>query len=69
VARPEAAAALGQRLQVAALQAGRAAAAEVVVLGEGADGIWNLAAERFPGATEIRDYSHAADHVWKLAAL
>ena len=32
---------------------------EVVVIGDGAVWIWNLADEHFPGATEIIDYMHA----------
>ena len=35
---------------------------EVVVLGEGAPWIWNLADQHFPGATEIVDYIHAKSH-------
>ncbi len=40
--------------------------AEVVVLGDGAPWIWNLAAEHFGARTEIVDFYHAAEH---LAAL
>jgi hypothetical protein len=66
VARQEEAGAFGPRVYVAALQAGLAQAEEVVVLGDGAEWIWNLAAEHFHGATEILDYYHAAEQVWKL---
>ena len=58
--------AFGRRVYVAALEAGLAQAAQVIVLGDGADWIWNLAAEHFHGATEIVDYYHAAEHIWKL---
>ena len=36
-------------------------AEEVVVIGDGAAWIWNLADEHFPDATEIVDYMHAKD--------
>jgi hypothetical protein len=37
----------------------------VVVLGDGAQWIWGLAAEQFgPERTEIVDYWHAVEHVW-----
>jgi hypothetical protein len=38
-------------------------AEEVVVLGDGAKWIWNLANENFPGAIEIVDLYHAKEHV------
>ena len=40
---------------------------EVVVLGDGAPWIWNLADEHFPGATEIVDYMHAKSHLYDVA--
>jgi hypothetical protein len=39
----------------------------VVVLGDGAVWIWNLAAEHFGERIEIIDYYHATEHVWALA--
>jgi hypothetical protein len=66
VARREEAAMFGRRTYVAAQLAGLERAREVVVLGDGAEWIWNLAAEHFHGATEILDYYHAAEHIWKL---
>ena len=69
VARQEEAGAFGQRVYVEALKAGLAITPEVVVLGDGADWIWKLADEHFHGATEILDYYHAAEHLWKLAAV
>ena len=40
----------------------------VVVLGDGARWIWELAAEQFgPQRTEIVDYYHATEHVWSVA--
>jgi hypothetical protein len=66
-ARQEEAASFGRRVYVTALAAGLNQAKEVVVLGDGAEWIWNLAAEHFHGATEILDYFHAAEHIWKLS--
>ncbi len=40
---------------------------EVVVIGDGAAWIWNLADEHFPGATEIVDYMHAKRHLYDVA--
>ena len=40
---------------------------EVVVLGDGAPWIWNLAAEHFPNATEVLDYMHAKSHLYEIA--
>jgi Uncharacterised protein family (UPF0236) len=39
----------------------------VVVLGDGAHWIWNLAADHFGERTEIVDFYHATEHVWTLA--
>lgn len=40
---------------------------EVVVIGDGAHWIWNLAAEQFPQATQIIDWYHASQYVWNAA--
>ena len=66
LARQEPAVAFGQRVYVAAVAAGLETAREVVVLGDGAEWIWNLAAEHFHGATQILDFYHAAEHIWQL---
>jgi hypothetical protein len=39
-------------------------AKRVVVMGDGAPWIWNLSQEHFPGALEIVDFYHAAEHLW-----
>jgi len=39
----------------------------VTVLGDGAAWIWNLADEHFGTRTEIVDYYHACEHLWKVA--
>ena len=60
------AAGFGRRLALEAHRRGLDGAAEVVVLGDGAEWIWNLAAEHFPGATQIVDWYHASERVWAL---
>jgi hypothetical protein len=50
-----------------ALDGGLEQAKQVVVLGDGAPWIWNLAAEHFPGAVQIVDLYHAKEHVWDVA--
>ena len=40
---------------------------EVVVIGDGAAWIWNLADEYFPNAIEIVDYMHAKTHLYDMA--
>ena len=39
-------------------------AQRVVVMGDGAPWIWNLAEEHFPQALEMVDYYHAVEHLW-----
>jgi hypothetical protein len=58
--------AFGPRLALEAHRRGLEGAAEVVVLGDGADWIWNLASEHFPEATQIVDWYHASERVWEL---
>jgi hypothetical protein len=41
---------------------------EVVVIGDGAHWIWNIASEHFPQATQIVDWYHASQYVWTAAA-
>jgi hypothetical protein len=67
VARRTTAAAFGPLLYDLAAQAGLPRAREVVVLGDGAHWIWELAAEHFPGAVQIVDLWHAKQHVWNVA--
>jgi hypothetical protein len=38
-----------------------------VVIGDGADWIWNLVAEHFPEAIQIVDLYHARQHLWEVA--
>ena len=39
-----------------------------VVLGDGAEWIWNIADQHFAGALQIVDIWHAREHLWDLAA-
>ena len=62
----EPAAAFGRRLALEAHRRGLEGAEAVAVLGDGAEWIWNLAAEHFPGAVRIVDWFHASERVWAL---
>jgi hypothetical protein len=57
----------GKRLYVEAWKRGWSRAAKKVVMGDGADWIWNLADQHFPGAVQIVDLYHARQHLWEVA--
>ncbi len=57
----------GKRLYVEAWKRGWSRAHKKVVLGDGAEWIWNLANQHFPGAIQIVDLFHARQHLWELA--
>jgi hypothetical protein len=57
----------GKRLYVEAWKRGWSRADKKVVMGDGAQWIWNLAEEYFPGAVQIVDLYHARQHLWDLA--
>jgi len=61
--------ALGPLLWPRAKAAGIDERREVVVLGDGAPWIWNLAAEHFPKRVEILDWYHAKEHVSATARI
>jgi uncharacterized protein UPF0236 len=63
----ETAEAFGQRLFREAWQRGWSRALKKVVMGDGAEWIWNLAALHFPGAILIVDLYHARQHLWEVA--
>jgi len=63
----EAAEEFGRRLYREVCPRGGSRALLRVVMGDGAEWIWNLAALHFPGATEIVDLYHARQHLWDLA--
>jgi len=56
----------GKRLYVEAWKRGWSRAKTKVVMGDGAEWIWNLAAQHFPGAVQIVDLYHARQHLWEL---
>jgi hypothetical protein len=57
----------GQRLDQEAGKRGWSRALIRVVMGDGAEWIWNLAALHFPDAIHIVDLYHARQHLWELA--
>jgi hypothetical protein len=57
----------GKRLYVEAWNRGWNHAEKKVVIGDGAEWIWNLAEPYFPGAIQIVDLYHARQHLWELA--
>ena len=57
----------GKRLYLEAWNRGWSRAANKVVIGDGAEWIWNLADLHFPGAIQIVDLYHARQHLWELA--
>lgn len=65
----ENAAQFGKRLYVETWKRGWSCAEKKVVIGDGAEWIWNLAKEHFPGAIQIVDLFHARQHLWELARL
>jgi len=58
----------GRRLYAEAWRRGWTRAEKKVVLGDGAEWIWNQADLHFPGATQIVDLYHPRQHLWDLAA-
>lgn len=57
----------GQRIFTEAIRRGSRFSKQMVVLGDGAPWIWNIASEHFPGAIEIVDLYHAREHLSELA--
>jgi len=57
----------GKRIYREAWNRGWSRAAKKVVMGDGAEWIWNLADLHFPGAVQIVDLFHARQHLWDLA--
>jgi len=57
----------GRRLYLEAWNRGWSRAEKKVVIGDGAEWIWNLADIHFPGALQIVDLYHARQHLWDLA--
>lgn len=63
----ETAEAFGNRIYLEAWKRGSGYAALKVVMGDGAEWIWNLAPVHFPGATQIVDIFHALENLWDVA--
>jgi hypothetical protein len=57
----------GKRIYLEAWNRGWSRAEKKVVMGDGAEWIWNLADQHFPGAVQIVDFYHARQHLWELA--
>jgi hypothetical protein len=57
----------GKRIYLEAWNRGWSRAEKKVVIGDGAEWIWNLAEPYFPGAIQIVDLYHARQHLWELA--
>lgn len=65
----EPAARFGQLVDAEARRRGASHIRQLVMLGDGAVWIWNLADQLFPAATQIVDLYHAREHVHDLATL
>jgi hypothetical protein len=57
----------GRRMYQEAMRRGMNSAGEVIVIGDGAPWLWNIADEQFYGATQIVDLYHAREHYWNVA--
>jgi Uncharacterised protein family (UPF0236) len=57
----------GHRLYTEAWERGWIRATKKVIIGDGAEWIWNIAEQHFPGAIQIVDLYHARQHLWELA--
>lgn len=57
---------LGRRLHWEAQRRGLGRARFILVVGDGAPWIWNVAADRWATAVELLDFYHASEHVWEL---
>src|SRR5205814_490094 len=57
----------GKRIFLEAWKRGWSRALIKVVLGDGAEWIWNLVDLHFPGAIQIVDLYHARQHLWEVA--
>jgi hypothetical protein len=57
----------GLRLYLEGCKRGWNRAEKKVVIGDGAEWIWNIADQHFPGAIQIVDLYHARQHLWELA--
>jgi hypothetical protein len=58
--------AFGARLHWEAQRGGLGRAQHILVAGDGAPWIWNVAQDRWAGATQVLDFYHASQHLWEL---
>jgi hypothetical protein len=58
----------GRRIYTEAWERGWSRAKKKVVLGDGAEWMWNIADQHFVGAIQIVDIWHSRQHVWDVAA-
>jgi hypothetical protein len=58
---------LKRQLWAEAMRHGLSQAKDVLIIADGAVWIWNLAADRFPGARQRLDPWHALEHLWAVA--
>src|ERR1017187_6684529 len=56
----------GKRIYLEAWNRGWSRAETKIVMGDGAEWIWNIADQHFPGAIQIVDLFHARQHLWEL---
>src|SRR2546427_12568553 len=56
----------GKRIYLEAWKRGWSRAQKKVVMGDGAEWIWNNADQHFPGAVQIVDLYHSSQHLWDL---
>ena len=57
----------GRRIYTEAWERGWSRAEKKVIIADGAEWIWNLADQHFPGSIQIVDLYHARQHLWDLA--
>jgi hypothetical protein len=57
----------GKRFYLEVWKRGWSRAEKKVVIGDGAEWIWNIADQHFPGAIQIVDLFHARQHLWDVA--
>jgi hypothetical protein len=67
VAAIETAGEFGPRIYLEGWNRGWERAEKKVVIGDGAEWIWNIADDHFPGAIQIVDLFHARQHLWDVA--
>ena len=67
VAAIETAGEFGPRIYLEGWNRGWEHAEKKVVIGDGAEWIWNIADDHFPGAIQIVDLFHARQHLWDVA--